>query len=136
MRNLNRLLAWAHARALENLLSEVDCSKVLADQFGDEKWIQKALMGKGKSILLEQRTHAEEDVAVAAASILARGEFLRRLERLSKENGLNLPKGASQEVQKAVRQLIKDYPSADERKALLKKIAKWHFRTTKQAMDS
>ena len=35
IRNLNRLLAWGHARALENLLQQVDCDLAIADQFGD-----------------------------------------------------------------------------------------------------
>lgn len=131
MRNLNRLLAWAHARTLENLLSEVDCPRAIADQFGDEQWIQNALMEKGKRIVLEQRPRAEEDVAVAAASILARAEFLRRLSQLSEEYRLSLPKGASEAVQETARQLVQRHPSRKEQTEILRKVAKWHFRTTK-----
>jgi ribonuclease HIII len=134
MRNLNRLLAWAHARALENLLGQVECPRALADQFGDEGLIKKALMDKGKTITLEQRPRAEEDVAVAAASIIARAEFLRRLKRLSEEVQLPLPKGASKEVQEAVRGVMRKLPSLSDREALLKRVAKWHFKTTKAAM--
>ena len=133
MKNLNRLLAWGHARALENLRGKVDCDRALADQFGDVKLIQNALLEKGKKIFLEQRVRAEEDTAVAAASIVARAEFLRRLDGLREKHGLKLPKGASTEVQNAVRELIKKYPVMGNRKALLKKVAKWHFRTTRQA---
>lgn len=131
MRNLNRLLAWAHARTLENLLSEVDCPRAIADQFGDEQWIKNALMEKGKKIVLEQRPRAEEDVAVAAASILARAEFLRRLSQLSEEYRLSLPKGASEAVQETARQLVQRHPSRKEQTEILRKVAKWHFRTTK-----
>lgn len=131
MRNLNRLLAWAHARTLENLLSEVDCPRAIADQFGDEQWIQNALMEKGKKIVLEQRPRAEEDVAVAAASILARAEFLRRLSQLSEEHRLSFPKGASEAVQETARQLVQRHPSRKEQTEILRKVAKWHFRTTK-----
>ena len=136
MRNLNRLLAWGHARALENLLTQVKCSRALADQFGDEGLIKRALMDKGKTIVLEQRHRAEEDVAVAAASIVARAEFLSRLKRLSSEYKVNLPKGASTEVQRAIQAIAKQYPSLKDREEILKKVAKWHFRTTKQAMAS
>ena len=136
MRNLNRLLAWGHARALENLLTQVQCSRALADQFGDEGLIKRALMDKGKTIVLEQRHRAEEDVAVAAASIVARAEFLSRLKRLSTEYKVNLPKGASTEVQRAIQTIVKQYPSLKDREEILKKVAKWHFRTTKQAMAS
>src|SRR3972149_887344 len=89
IKNLNKLLAWGHARVIENLLdslpSKVDL--VISDKFGDEKFVERALMEKGKKIRLEQRIKAEEDVAVAAASILARAEFLTRLRRLSSELG-------------------------------------------------
>ena len=133
IRNLNRLLAWAHARALENLLGEVECERALADQFGDIKLIQNALLEKGKKIFLEQRVRAEEDTAVAAASIVARAEFLKRLDGLREKHDLNLPKGASTEVQNAVRELVQKYPALIHREEILKKVAKWHFRTTQQA---
>ncbi|WP_455388309.1 ribonuclease HIII, partial [Petrachloros mirabilis] len=94
IRNLNRLLAWGHAKALETLLERVSCERAIADQFGDERLILNALQEKGRKIVLEQRTKAESDIAVAAASILARAEFLVRLKRLSGEIGTTLPKGA------------------------------------------
>jgi ribonuclease HIII len=134
MRNLNRLLAWAHARALENLLNEVNCTRALADQFGDEQWIKKALLDKGKKIILEQRHRAEEDVAVAAASILARAEFLNRLKRLSEECGVKLPKGASHGIQEAARKLVRQQSTHDENVAILKKAVKLHFRITKEVL--
>ena len=85
-------LAWGHARALENLLQQVDCDLAIADQFGDERLILNALQEKGKQIRLVQRTKAETDLAVAAASILARAEFLLRLQRLSQEFHTTLPR--------------------------------------------
>ena len=72
IKNLNKLLAWAHARVIENILEEVNCARAVADQFGDELYIRNALMKKGKDIELIQRTKAEDDPAVAAASILAK----------------------------------------------------------------
>jgi ribonuclease HIII len=135
MRNLNRLLAWGHARALENLLSELDCPRALADQFGDEQWIRNALLEKGKKVLLEQRPRAEEDVAVAAASILARAEFINRLKRLSQEHRLDLPKGASESVNEAARRLIGRYTASKDREDILKKVAKYHFKTTKALLN-
>jgi ribonuclease HIII len=125
IRNLNRLLAWGHARALENLLEQVDCGVAISDQFGDERYVLNALMEKGKRIRLVQRTKAESDRAVAAASILARAEFLLRLKRLSEEVGTTLPKGASPTVELAGRMVIKKH--GVER---LKTVAKIHFKTT------
>ena len=125
IRNLNKLLAWGHARALENLLEQVNCDLAIADQFGDERFILNALLEKGKRIRLVQRPKAEEDLAVAAASILARAEFLTRLRRLSDEVGTSLPKGASPSVELAARMVVKKH--GRER---LSTIAKMHFKTT------
>lgn len=129
IKNLNRLLAWGHARALENLLQQVQCDLAIADQFGDERLILNALQEKGKQIRLVQRTKAESDLAVAAASILARAEFLQRLDRLSQELGTTLPKGASVAVERAGRMVVKKYG-----RDRLGAIAKLHFKTTQQVL--
>jgi ribonuclease HIII len=110
IKNLNRLLAWGHAKALENLLERgVTCERAISDQFGDERLILKALQEKGRRIVLEQRTKAESDLAVAAASVLARAEFLVRLKRLSDEVRTTLPKGASAAVELAAKMIIKKH---------------------------
>ena len=129
IRNLNRLLAWGHAKALETLLEQVSCEHAISDQFGDERLIITALQEKGRKLVLEQRTKAESDMAVAAASILARAEFLHRLKRLSEEVGTTLPKGASPAVQLAARMVIKKH--GRER---LDSVAKLHFKTTQDVL--
>jgi ribonuclease HIII len=126
---LNRLLAWGHARALENLLQQVDCSLAISDQFGDERLILHALQGKGKQIRLVQRTKAEADLAVAAASVLARADFLLRLDRLSQEVGTTLPKGASPAVELAARMVVKKHG-----REKLGQLAKLHFKTTERVL--
>jgi ribonuclease HIII len=123
--NLNRLLAWGHARAIENLLSRLDCPQVIADQFGDERYLQSALMSKGRTVKLTQRPRAEADPAVAAASVVARAEFLRRLQELSTRHGLLLPKGAGPAVIAAGVALVRRYGED-----ILSQVAKVHFRTT------
>jgi ribonuclease HIII len=125
LRNLNRLLAWGHARAIENILERVPAGKAVTDQFGDEKFVRTALLKKGREIELVQMPRAEEDVAVAAASILARAEFLARLHFLSKEVGLELPKGASDQVEAAAARLVRE-----KGPDILNKVAKTHFKTT------
>jgi len=129
-RNLNRLLAWAHSRVIENILEEVPCSLAITDQFGDKAFVLNALMKKGRNIELIQKTHAEEDMAVAAASILARAEFLKRLFFLSKEIGLDLPKGSSSRSDDAGLELVKrDGPQ------VLNVVAKTHFKITQRILD-
>lgn len=129
IKNLNRLLAWGHAKALENLLERVTCERAISDQFGDERLILNALQEKGRTIVLEQRTKAESDLAVAAASILARAEFLLRLKRLSSEVGTTLPKGASPSVELAAKMIVKKH--GRER---LGAVAKLHFKTTQAVL--
>ena len=129
IRNLNRLLAWGHAKSLETLLERVTCERAISDQFGNERLILNVLQEKGRKIVLEQRTKAESDLAVAAASILARAEFLLRLKRLSSEVGTTLPKGASPAVELAAKMVIKKH--GQER---LGSVAKLHFKTTKAVL--
>jgi len=131
LRNLNRILAWAHSRAIENLLEEVNCKLAITDQFGDKAFVLNALMKRGKSIELIQRPRAEEDLAVAAASILARAEFLTRLYFLSKDIGFDLPKGASPLVEEAGLKLVKAHGVQ-----VLDKVAKKHFKNTARILSS
>ena len=130
IRNLNRLLAWGHAKALETLLEQVPCARAIADQFGDERFILAALQEKGRQIQLVQRHRGEEDIAVAAASILARAEFLLRLYRLSGEFGVPLPKGASPAVEVAARSVVRKHGQEG-----LAKVAKLHFKTTQKLLE-
>ncbi len=127
-KNLNRLLAWGHARAIENLLEKVSCGRVVADQFGDERFLNSALMEKGQSVELIQKPRAEEETAVAAASIVARAEFLRRLQDLGEKYSLSLPKGA-----RAVIGIGKKFARTHGPEAL-GQVAKLHFRTTQQVL--
>ena len=125
VRNLNRILAWGHARALENLLGkEIDCNSAISDQFGDKRLIQNALLEKGKKIELVQKTKAESDIAVAAASIIARAEFVRKLNKLSEETKVKLPKGTNAHVKETALKIVED--SGEEK---LKLISKTHFKT-------
>lgn len=127
MQNLNKLLAWGHARVIENILINHECNTVLSDQFGDEKLIQKALLDKGQKINLYQMPRAEENIAVAAASVLARNEYVAQLQQMSISYKMKFPKGASSLTKQMAKEFILKYGS-DE----LKNVAKLHFKTTQQ----
>ncbi|TAK61978.1 MAG: ribonuclease HIII [Dehalococcoidia bacterium] len=128
MGNVNRLLAWAHARAIENVIERApDATAAVADQFGDESLIRNALFEHGRKVQLVQMHRAERDPAVAAASILARAEFLRRLEQLSRDAGVRLPKGAGPPVEAAARAIVTSRGAA-----ALDGLAKMHFKTTQR----
>jgi len=126
-KNLNTLLAWGHARAIENILEKKPCENALSDKFGNESLIKNALLKKGRSINLEQRVRAESDLAVAAASILARNEFVQRMKKLSFEHGISFQKGASPKVKEQASEFINKHGFD-----ALKNIAKLHFKTTKE----
>ncbi len=134
MRSVNTLLAWGHARVIENLLGKryqmnPPPVKAISDQFAASKSvIEKALMAQGKGLQLVQRHKAEEDIAVAAASILARDEFGKGLAKLEQEFAVKLPKGASAAVDAAAKKFVEERGAGE-----LAKISKLHFRTALRA---
>lgn len=123
--NLNSLLGWGHARVIENLLQKKpDCPRALSDQFADARVIERALLAHGQKIRIEQRTKAESDIAVAAASILAREAFIDWLEAEGRKLGVRLERGVSPAVKEAARKLVEK-----EGAEALSKVAKVHFKT-------
>ena len=125
MGNVNNLLGWGHARIIENLLElRPDCPRALSDQFANPRIIQRALLEKGRGIQLDQRTKAESDPAVAAASILARERFIDWLEAAGKRHGCVLPRGASAQVKAVAGSLV-----AARGASILRELAKTHFKT-------
>lgn len=110
MGNLNTLLGWAHSRIIENLLARHEgCKNVVADQFGSEFVLKKALMERGRRANVLQTPKGERDIAVAAASVLARDEYLKRMGELAQnaqlDGVLELPKGAGENVDRVARAL-------------------------------
>jgi ribonuclease HIII len=123
--NLNKLLGWGHARVIENLLAKKpDCGRSLSDQFADARVIQQSLLQHGRKIEIQQRTKAESDIAVAAASILAREAFINWLERRGKLLGTPLGRGVSAQVKETAAKLVES-----KGPGILREIAKIHFRT-------
>ena len=124
-KNLNRLLAWGHSKAIANLAEKVpSCPRALSDQFARKEVLEKELARHGVSIELQQRTKGESDVAVAAASILARERFVQWMDQSSEKSGIKIPLGAGPHVLDAARELI-----AAHGEGILPKVAKMHFKT-------
>jgi ribonuclease HIII len=134
MRSVNSILAWGHARVIENLMllryqMNPPPVRAISDQFAHSKdVVATALMGLGKSIELVQKHKAEADLAVAAASILARNEFVTRLDSMGKKYGMVFPKGASAAVDAAAKEFVARHGAEN-----LPKVAKMHFRTAYRA---
>ncbi|MCZ6679263.1 MAG: ribonuclease HIII [Candidatus Poribacteria bacterium] len=128
--NLNHLLAWLHAKAIQNLLQRVDCRYILVDRFAKPEVLAAQLGTVQSQIELVQVPKAESDIAVAAASILARETFLRRLDQLSQRYRIQLPKGASQVIE-----VGKRFVEAHGAEAL-RHVAKLHFKTTADVLGA
>ena len=135
IKNINQLLAWGHARVIENLMGNSyqmipPPQKAISDQFAaTKKTVEQALMQQGRSLQLEQMHKAESDIAVAAASILARDEFVKRLNKLSEQYKIHFPKGATNVISTG-REFVKKYGEN-----ALSLVAKIHFRTTQQCLS-
>ena len=124
-KNLNTMLAWGHAKAIEELLQKVDSKIAISDQFADERFILGKLQERGKTIKLVQMHKAEHNVAVAAASILARARFLDKMTKMAKKYKIEFPRGASDSVINTGKQFILKYGLHE-----LNLVAKMHFKTT------
>ena len=128
--NLNKLLAWGHAKVIENILEKNTCEYALSDKFGDESLIKNALQTKGKGIRLEQMVRAESDIAVAAASVLARATFVQKMKQMEFAFGCDFPKGCNNIVKDAAAKFIQKHGS--ER---LIEVCKAHFKTYKEVLQ-
>jgi ribonuclease HIII len=127
--NLNKMLGWGHAKVIENLLDlRPDCPRALSDKFADASLIKRAFSEKGRHIQLDARTKAESDVAVAAASIIARERFINWLRDTSRDMNVELPRGSSDPKVKIVGGELVAAQGPD----VLLRVAKVHFKTAHQ----
>jgi ribonuclease HIII len=129
-KNSQRILAWMHARCIEDILEKhTDVKHAICDKFADESVIKRALQTRGRGITVHQHVRAEADPAVAAASILARWEFTRRIAQLESQAGCRLPLGASDErgILQASQHIVRTGGHV-----AMKKYAKLHFKTTEK----
>ena len=129
MGNLNEVLAWAHAQSLEVLLRKnPKCDIAISDQFAGKDLLISKLKEMGKTIELIQRPKAEENIAVASASILARAGFIEILEFMERQFNHKFHKGAGNEVVEDALEFIKKGKN-------LSLVAKIHFQTTKKVKE-
>jgi ribonuclease HIII len=112
--NLNTMLAWGHATAIEKLSARCQCRNVIIDKFAHEQVVLKAVKQKNLSITLTQKVRAEEDVVDG-------------MDKLSQECGFELPKGASAQVIAAGKKVVALFGSD-----MLPKVGKMHFRTVEK----
>ncbi len=123
-KNLNKMLAWGHSTVIENVLAQKNADFAICDKFGDEKFILSALKEKGRQIQIIQETKAEADTAVAAASILARAEYVNQMGKLCSYYEMNFPKGASDKVIQAGHEFVSKFGIQE-----MRSVCKAHFKT-------
>lgn len=130
-RNLNRLLAWGHAQVITRLSRRFSVNKAISDQFGDDSLLIEALAAEACQVPVEQRPHAESDLAVAAASVIARAEFIAAIQDYTQKAGIEIPLGASaSQVKEIGKQIYRRWGRRG-----LERIAKMHFKTIQEIIS-
>lgn len=124
--NLNVLLAKGHAAVLEKMLAKVDCADALSDQFAKEHVLKKQLGPLATSITLHQRPRAEANPSVAAASVIARADFLIAMKQLEHTWSFAFPKGAGKQVNEAAVAFAGTFGHEH-----MHEVAKLHFKTSR-----
>lgn len=125
-KNLNKIMAWAHSKTIQNLLLKVNCPNVISDKFGNEKLITDELKKKNIDVNLFQTPKGERYTAVAAASILARSKVVDWFYFHTKELGFEIPKGGGDSVNTSAKRVIHQF---DDK--YLMKMIKFHFKNSK-----
>ena len=130
VQNLNHILAWGHGKVIENILKEISCDYALSDQFGNPKLVQTALLSKGIDITLFQRPRAESNIAVAAASIIARHDFVSQIKQISSHYSMEFPKGCSKKTISVAQEFVDSFGKKE-----LPNVAKTHFKITQELTE-
>lgn len=122
-KNLNTMLAQLHVEVIQKLIMRFKVNNVIVDKFSYHDIITPML--SHREMVVKQITSGERDIAVAAASVIARNSFLTGIETLSEKYNMNLPRGAYKVIDAGKEFVQKHGPSE------LKSVAKLHFKTTK-----
>ena len=129
-KNLNHLLSNGHIAVLRNVLRQCpQCNYALVDQFTASNDIRASLQQEFPDVNIVQQHRAEADIAVAAASVLARAKFLEIMQELAEQVGRNeLPKGGSDAATNCARELLKELG-----RGALERLVKVHFANYKKS---
>ena len=132
--NVSILLAKQHSIVIEKALKDlkaknIDCSYIVVDQFSAAKSRVVNELGElGKAVELRQFHKGESDIAVAAASIFARGIFLQEWDKMNEKYDFVFPKGASNVIDSA-KIFVSQYGMEE-----LRNVSKIGFRTTQELL--
>jgi len=130
-KNINKILGWAHATAINNLIKKkLEPKVIIVDKFGPEFRVLNNIKNDDLKKRIFFFNKAEQDKGVAAASMLARYYFIKEMDILSKKAGIKLPYGASSRVDNVVKELINKVGKDN-----LKNFVKLHFKNLKKILD-
>jgi ribonuclease HIII len=105
-KNLNDLMAWAHSKAIENLLKRLKSSdqkiKIIIDKFDFKKLDKRLEFIKDQNIKIIQKTKGESEIPVAMAAILAKQFFEDEIEVLNEKYDIKLKKEDPEELSKEI----------------------------------
>lgn len=124
-RNVNRLLGEMNAGIIDEIKAEVEVAVVDAFGVKAREYIEASL---SSDVKVEARPRAEDDAAVAAASILARARYLEEMDALSEAVGFELPRGSTHVIGAAKRVF------GEREMEGLRDVAKVHFSTTERVV--
>lgn len=132
--NMNKMKALLHNKALVGLLKKekYNYEKIVVDQFVyPKKYYEHIMNAKEKVKNITFSTKAEDKcLSVAASSIISRYLFITKIDEISKELNISIPKGAGIEVDKIASEIVKQYGFNK-----LKDIAKLNFKNTEKVKE-
>lgn len=123
IKNLNILLAEGHAEVISKMAGLHNADLAISDKFGKSERLESAMAARKCTIPLKQMVRGEAVPQVAAASIIARAGFIEEMKRLGEHFGVELPKGASAQVDRAGREIV-----ASHGIDILRELSKLHFK--------
>lgn len=125
-KNLNYMLAWAHSKAVSQLFEKrPDAKKLIVDRFSENIAVNGTISSAAGNVPVEFTVRAEQNPAVAIASIIARAEYLNSLKYLSStvlQNRFELISGSGENSDTLLKN-IRTEMGGD----ILKKVCKVHF---------
>ncbi|HSL00319.1 MAG TPA: hypothetical protein VK869_08265 [Rubrobacteraceae bacterium] len=123
--SVQKLLGELHGEILCDLEDEVEVA--IVDSLGPGSGLDRHAP---PGLRVEMRPRAEDDVAVAAASVVARARYLEEMDRLSEVVGFELPRGSTH-VREAVLRVHSERGMVG-----LEEVAKTHFSITERVLGN
>ncbi|MDA0667323.1 MAG: ribonuclease HIII [Planctomycetota bacterium] len=121
--NVNTLLTQLHFDCLHALQSKSGFSNIVVDRFAPSCPVSKRLHAINPNLNVVEVPRAEAHLAVAAASVLAREQFLIGIEELSSAWAMTIPRGSGSPVPPALREFLQMHSAGE-----LSQVAKVHFK--------